>query len=428
MMPEIAVKVENISKRYRVGVKTESSDTLVGAITGLLKAPLDNFRRISRLTSFRNTDAPEEVIWAVDDVSFEVRSGEVLGLIGRNGAGKSTLLKILSKITDPTSGQAQIRGRVRALLEVGTGFHVELTGRENVYLNGAILGMKRAEINKKFDEIVDFSGIERYIDTPVKRYSSGMAVRLAFAVAAHLEPDVMLVDEVLAVGDAEFQKKCMGKMDDLAGEGRTIIFVSHNLAVVRRLCQRCVLLENGRVEMIDDSDKVVTHYLSRGESSTGLAVFKPVEGQVAAIHEVGILNGNDEYTPVVPVESGFQVRVNSKITETLEMAEIAIAIYTMDGTSVFASTHTDKYPDGATSTLTPGVYHATVKVPGGFLNVGRYTVNARIFGRAAGQTRLTHAFEISAVTFVVERTGFLASRFHFDRGGVVTPLLDWTLD
>jgi len=241
-MTDIAIRLENISKKYRIGKKQEKYRTLRDTLTEAVVTP---FRRTGRLLHGRAAEAAElnEVIWALKDVSFEVKQGEVVGIIGRNGAGKSTLLKILARITEPTSGFAEVHGRVGSLLEVGTGFHRELTGRENIYLSGAILGMKWAEIDRKFDEIVEFSGVEKFIDTPVKHYSSGMYLRLAFAVAAHLEPEILLVDEVLAVGDARFQKKCLNKMEDIGQQGRTVIFVSHNMPAITRLCERAILLE-----------------------------------------------------------------------------------------------------------------------------------------------------------------------------------------
>lgn len=248
-MNDVTVQIENISKRYRIGLADARQETLVGAIMSSVTRPVENLRRLRKLASF-NQQEGADIVWALRDVSFEVHQGEVVGIVGRNGAGKSTLLKILSRITEPTYGEAKIRGRVASLLEVGTGFHNELTGRENVYLNGTILGMKKAEIDRKFEEIVEFSGVATYLDTPVKRYSSGMRVRLAFAVAAYLEPEVLLIDEVLAVGDAEFQRKCLGKMEDVAHSGRTVLFVSHNMAAVRALCNRGVYLERGKVLQI----------------------------------------------------------------------------------------------------------------------------------------------------------------------------------
>jgi lipopolysaccharide transport system ATP-binding protein len=261
-MSNTAIKVENLSKRYRIGLKKEIHDTMVGAVTDFIKRPIKNLKRLRKLSTFsKNGNESEDIIWALKDVSFEVKQGEVVGIIGRNGAGKSTLLKIISHITEPTSGSVTFNGRVSSLLEVGTGFHPELTGRENVYLNGTILGMSKSEIDSKFDEIVAFSEVKKFLDTPVKRYSSGMRVRLAFAVAAHLEPEILLVDEVLAVGDAEFQKKCLGKMDNIAGEGRTVLFVSHQIPSIQVLCNRVIFLDNGTIVKDGQPDEVIGTYL-----------------------------------------------------------------------------------------------------------------------------------------------------------------------
>lgn len=245
------ISVENLSKVYRIGAKEEVPDTLVGAAKGILKSPFENLRRLRSLDTSHSSkfdvNSDTEILWALQDVCFEVNQGDVVGVIGHNGAGKSTLLKILSRITEPTHGRAVIRGRVSSLLEVGTGFHPELTGRENIYMNGTILGMTKREIDRKFDEIVDFSGVEKFLDTPSKRYSSGMQVRLAFAVAAHLEPEILIVDEVLAVGDYQFQQKCVAKMKDVSTDGRTVVFVSHNLAALRSLCERGIVLNAGQI-------------------------------------------------------------------------------------------------------------------------------------------------------------------------------------
>lgn len=266
-MGNLAIEVKNLSKEYRIGA-TEKYRTLRESVMDSVMAP---FRRARQLFSGQAYGAAElnETIRALDNVSFEVKHGEVVGIIGRNGAGKSTLLKILSRITEPGAGEARLYGRVGALLEVGTGFHQELTGRENIYLNGAILGMKRAEIARKFDEIVDFSGVEKFIDTPVKHYSSGMQLRLAFAVAAHLEPEILVIDEVLAVGDAEFQKKCMGKMSEVAGQGRTVLFVSHQMNAIKHFCQRCLLLNHGKLKQDGKPEDVISGYLGNVESETG---------------------------------------------------------------------------------------------------------------------------------------------------------------
>lgn len=264
-MSEYAVRVNNLGKMYRIGAELQQGQTFREALTQAMAAP---FRRMQSILSGQAYGAAglEKEIWALEDITFDVKHGEVVGIIGRNGAGKSTLLKVLSRITEPTKGYADIYGRVGALLEVGTGFHSELTGRENVYLNGAILGMTRRDISRKFDEIVDFSGVEKFIDTPVKHYSSGMGLRLGFAVAAHLEPEILIVDEVLAVGDAEFQKKCIGKMSDVASDGRTVLFVSHNMSAVKDLCSRAILLEKGKITNTGDVHSVINLYL---RESTG---------------------------------------------------------------------------------------------------------------------------------------------------------------
>jgi lipopolysaccharide transport system ATP-binding protein len=260
-MSNPAVQVVNLSKQYRIGTIRDKDQTFLDVVNGAARAPVRILRDLARGENpFRTPE--ENLIWALRDVSFEVEQGGVLGIIGRNGAGKSTLLKILTRITNPTGGYARIKGRVGSLLEVGTGFHPELTGRENMYMSGAILGMRRAEIDRKFEEIVEFSGVARFIDTPIKRYSSGMYLRLAFAVAAHLEPDVLLVDEVLSVGDAEFQQKCLGKMGSTAEEGRTVLFVSHNMNAVKILCERAIWLEQGQIILTGEADEVVESYLS----------------------------------------------------------------------------------------------------------------------------------------------------------------------
>jgi lipopolysaccharide transport system ATP-binding protein len=271
-MSEPVIRVSNLSKRYRIGVKEQGYKTFREAIVDSITAPIKNFRRLQKLTKFDDSPDPmphapssmqsslNDIIWALKDVSFEVNEGEVLGIIGRNGAGKTTILKILSRITEPTGGYVEIHGRLSSLLEVGTGFHPELTGRENIFLNGAILGMRKREIEQRFDEIVSFAEIEKFIDTPVKRYSSGMYVRLAFAVAAHLEPEILLVDEVLAVGDLAFQKKCLGKMEEVTRGGRTILFVSHNMGAIRRLCQSAIWLDDGRIVENGAVDEVVRDY------------------------------------------------------------------------------------------------------------------------------------------------------------------------
>ena len=263
------IQIQNLSKAYRIGVREKHDDTLVGYMSRLIKAPLKNLKQLRSLdtTKAAGNVAGEGMLWALKDISFDVHEGDVVGIIGRNGAGKSTLLKILSRITEPTGGRATLTGRVSSLLEVGTGFHPELTGRDNIYMNGTILGMTKAEIDRKFEQIVDFSGIEKFLDTPTKRYSSGMAVRLAFAVAAHLDPEILIVDEVLAVGDHDFQQKCIKKMQNVANKGRTVLFVSHNLPAIQNLCNRAVLINHGEVEADGDVQPVLERYLRPNQLS-----------------------------------------------------------------------------------------------------------------------------------------------------------------
>ncbi len=288
----IILKAENISKQYRLG--TVGTGTLSHDLNRwwhTIRGKEDPYLKVGDVND-RSSKAKSDYVWALQDINFEVEAGEVLGIIGKNGAGKSTLLKILSKVTSPTTGSIKSRGRIASLLEVGTGFNPELTGRENIYLNGAILGMTKKEITSKLDEIIEFSGCERYVDTPTKRYSSGMTVRLAFAVAAFLEPEILVVDEVLAVGDAEFQKKAIGKMQDISKEGgRTVLFVSHNMAAVKSLCTRGIMLENGKIIMNDEIDKVVSHYLSGNNRSGNLLNFgKRYDTEIFELKQIGLRN------------------------------------------------------------------------------------------------------------------------------------------
>ncbi|HEV8438084.1 MAG TPA: ABC transporter ATP-binding protein [Methylomirabilota bacterium] len=304
------IRAEGLSKSYRIGGPAPPVGHLREALTEMLAAP---FRRLARGTN----QGPAGEFWALRDVSFEVERGEVLGIIGRNGAGKSTLLRIISRVTEPTAGRVELRGRVGSLLEVGTGFHPELTGRENVYLNGTILGMRKREIDRKFDEIVAFAEVERFIDTPVKRYSSGMYVRLAFAVAAHVDTEIMVVDEVLAVGDAEFQKKCLGKMDDVAQTGRTVLFVSHNMAAVQRLCARGMLLDRGSVVTAGAIGGVVRHYL-QDEASGDVARFAPGARSGAGwarIADVRLLDDNDRPAAGRPCDSDLRFELDVEVAD-----------------------------------------------------------------------------------------------------------------
>lgn len=301
-MSEPILKVNNLSKRYRLGAAEKGYKTFREAVVEGITAPVKNWGKLRRLTNFKNGNEEEDVIWALKDVSFEVAEGEVLGIIGRNGAGKSTILKILSRITEPSAGLVEMHGRVSSLLEVGTGFHPELTGRENIFLNGAILGMRKREIERKFDEIVAFSEIEKFLDTPVKRYSSGMYVRLAFAVAAHLEPEILLIDEVLAVGDIAFQKKCLGKMSEVAHGGRTVLFISHNMGAIRSLCGTCLWLDKGQIVTKGDTAEVVKNYetkqLEHLDGTSYIVERNPEEVKNKSFYfrRVEMLNENGEHT------------------------------------------------------------------------------------------------------------------------------------
>src|SRR5436190_9343737 len=321
------IKAEHLSKRYRIGARSGFT-SLRDAVAAGIRAPLRRLRQSGE----RGTE-----IWALKDVSFEIAPGEVVGIIGRNGAGKSTLLKILSRVTEPTTGRIELYGRIGSLLEVGIGFHPELTGRENVYLNGAILGMPRAEIRRKFDEIVQFAEIERFLDTPVKRYSSGMYVRLAFAVAAHLEPDILLVDEVLAVGDAAFQRKCLGKMEQVAGEGRTVLFVSHNMTTIQSLCTRAYLLEGGQIAETGPSRKVVRSYLQVMTSTVATELDEREDrrgdGSVRATSmRVESLDGD---ASSIHVGSRLKVTVGYRSDRPIRHPRLVVSIYDITRTGIY---------------------------------------------------------------------------------------------
>lgn len=314
-MSDKIIKVENLGKRYRIGLKDEIHDNLLSGLISWIKSPISNFKKVQKLSRF-NSDEADDIIWALRNVSFDVKDGEILGIIGKNGAGKSTLLKLLSRIIEPTEGRAVVKGRVASLLEVGTGFHRELTGRENIYLNGTILGMKKVEIDSRFDEIVAFSEIDKFIDTPVKRYSSGMYVRLAFAVAAHLDPEVLIIDEVLAVGDSAFQKKCIGKMGEVATSGRTVLFVSHNMHVIQNLCSRTILLEDGEIKYNGDTSEIVSKYLmdNAGEKADGyrdLRDWKISRKSFGNLRVTSIktLNNNDKISSTFSIYDSLSVEV-----------------------------------------------------------------------------------------------------------------------
>jgi lipopolysaccharide transport system ATP-binding protein len=364
---DIAIRVEGLSKRYRIGESQEKYKTLRDTIAGWATAPL---RRV--LAAGRSGPKAQNAIWALEDVSFDVRHGDVVGIIGRNGAGKSTLLKILSRITEPTRGRAEIHGRVGSLLEVGTGFHQELTGRDNVYLNGAILGMKRAEIQSKFDEIVAFAEIEKFIDTPVKHYSSGMYLRLAFAVAAHLEPEILLVDEVLAVGDVMFQKKCLGKMEDVARTGRTVLFVSHNMAAVRTLCSTGVVLNDGRVSETGDIGRCIETYFKQ------IGAFQATasgDGTPSSGFGRIVINGNQTSS----VSQSEPLEVETTVRLGMEASGFSLILILNDVYDRMIFHVREESPVlGIDSVSATGLYKVKVTVPPLWLNPGIYAVHFKV--------------------------------------------------
>jgi len=375
-MSNIAIRVEGLGKMYRIGGRQEAYRTLRDTLTDAFAAP---FRRANSLLRGQAYGAAglNETIWALKDVSFEVKHGEVVGIIGRNGAGKSTLLKILSRITEPTEGYADVYGRVGSLLEVGTGFHPELTGRENIYLNGAILGMSRAEIDRKFDEIVAFAEIEKFIDTPVKHYSSGMGLRLGFAVAAHLEPEILVVDEVLAVGDAQFQKKCLGKMSDVAGEGRTVLFVSHNMAAVQQLCTKAMMLRDGQVWQFGTVQGIIDDYLLESQLQASytrnLATVKRSSAQRLLLLEQILLSKGQYPTSQFETFGDFNLDVVCLLSpDLLQKASLGFVVTDVFGDRQFVS-HSNQYFDHHVRKTHRIVFHATIEqLP---LLPGRYKIS-----------------------------------------------------
>ncbi len=379
------ITVEHLSKHYRLGVigattLRESVERWWHRMRGVdPRAHMGRIDPALHQVAETQIEAAGRELWALRDISFTVDEGEVLGIVGKNGAGKSTLLKILTRITEPTSGRAIINGRMASLLEVGTGFHPELTGRENIFLNGAILGMKKAEIAKKFDEIVDFSGISRFIDTPVKRYSSGMYVRLAFAVAAHLDPEILLIDEVLAVGDAEFQKKCLGKMKDVAGQGRTVLFVSHNMPAVLNLCSRCILLQQGRLEMTGDSETVVRRYLDGGTAAKTVNIADRVDrkgngmARVTGLRIYSGRNADDQVDVLLYDDVMFELRVNVKAD-----TEISVRMRIRDEFGKNIS-YLSMLPHGLALRAGTGEHSVLLKVPRIPLLEGVYSVDILLF-------------------------------------------------
>ena len=433
---DTAIEVTNLSKRYRIGVKDELNENFISTLIDFIKSPLTNYRKYRSLYIFdedkNNPDSQNEtdsdILWAVRDVSFDVKKGEVLGIIGRNGAGKSTLLKILSRITDPTSGQAEIKGRVSSLLEVGTGFHQELSGRENVYLNGTILGMRKQEIDEKYDEIVDFSGVRKFINTPIKRYSSGMKVRLAFAVAAFLEPEILIIDEVLAVGDDEFQKKCLNKMEDVGNMGRSVLFVSHNMSAVTRLCHRVIRMENGTVVDDDTPDKVVSRYLVSDSGTTASREWtdkdKAPSSSIAQLCAVRVKTEDENVTDSIDIRKGFKVEMEYNILKSNYVLLPIFVLKNDKGDTVFVSV--DQDPEWRKQARPKGTYISTVWIPGNLLAEGIHYVNSLILELSSDKVQFA---ERNAVSFiVVDSLDGDSARGDYSKNfkGVVRPLLKWT--
>jgi lipopolysaccharide transport system ATP-binding protein len=425
-MEKITICVEELGKRYRLGHKQEPYRTLRDALTNTLIGP---FRRASRVLHGQAGGAaePDGAIWALKDVSFEVERGEIVGIIGRNGAGKSTLLKILSRITEPTTGFAEIRGRMGSLLEVGTGFHPELTGRENIYLNGAILGMKHAEIRRKFDEIVAFAEVAKFIDTPVKHYSSGMQMRLAFAVAAHLEPEILLVDEVLAVGDGSFQRKCLNKMEEVGLGGRTVLFVSHNMPAVTRLCRRTILLDEGRVLKDGPAHQVVSAYLNSGLGTTAAREWPdPAQapaGEVARLCAVRVRASNSEIADSVDIRQPVSIEMEYEVLKSGYAMLSHFQFFNDEGIHLFGALDVD--PLWRRRPRPVGRWVSTVWIPGNFLAEGMIFVEA---GLVTINPHIDQFEERDVVAFQVidsmdgdSARGDYAGSMH----GVVRPLLKW---
>lgn len=419
------IRVEGLGKQYQIGAKRARDSTLRESLTAAFTGP---FRWL--MTSGNRLDNNErvETIWALKDVSFEVKEGEVLGVIGRNGAGKSTLLKILSRITEPTEGHAEIRGRVGSLLEVGTGFHSELTGRENIYLNGAILGMKKEEIGRKFDEIVAFAEVDKFIDTPVKHYSSGMYMRLAFAVAAYLEPEILLVDEVLAVGDAAFQKKCLGKMGNVAKQGRTILFVSHNMTAVQSLCQRCLLLTEGILEASGDPREVVSRYLNGNVGSNHVEqVWDDPESapgnESIALHRVSIVPLERAPRNEISVLTPIAIELEYWNLQKDVRLNVSLSVFNQEGTCIFVTTtlHEQAWHGRA---FPRGLFRSVCRIPGNLLNDGQYTVSV-LFVKDEGVVICKRddlaRFEVRDA---VEARGHWFGKWT----GTVRPRLEWTTE
>lgn len=414
-----AIKVENISKRYHLGSRVSAYRTLRELVVEVVKKP---FSRLANGNAYMSADAVS-TIWALKDVSFDVQAGQVVGVVGRNGSGKSTLLKILSRITSPTSGSAEIVGRCGSLLEVGTGFHPELTGRENVYLNGAILGMSRFDINQRFDEMVAFAGVEQFLDSPVKHYSTGMYLRLAFAVAAHLRTEILFIDEVLAVGDTEFQRKCLGKVEGVAREGRTVILVSHNLGAVTQLCQRALWLNEGQLKLDGNALDVVSAYCSQWHDATHNWQRPRHENgdesnKETLLQSVRLTQDGCERNGVFRFDLPCTAEVEYQLRKPMTDLRIVLRLVSESGIIIFTSCDQDAPDVSRVGALTEGRYLSACKIPGKLLRRGKFflTVGARHHGTWLELYENLLTFEVGAVGNPLP-----------DRLGLISPVLDWDI-
>ena len=431
----IAIRLENVNKVYRLGAKDEAEDSLLKSFARMVKSPVRNYRKYRSLYDFSDIDfdSPDatvdsNVLWALRNISFDVNKGEIVGIIGRNGAGKSTLLKILSKITPPARGRVEIHGRSSSLLEVGTGFHPELTGRENVYLNATILGMRKREVDLSFDEIVEFSGVEKFLDTPVKRYSSGMRVRLAFAVAAHLEPEILIIDEVLAVGDAAFQEKCLNKMQDIGSEGRTVFFVSHNMQAVTRLCKRVITLREGQLVADGDAHKMVAAYMHEGTLSSAERTWEDINtapgGDITRLRSVRIKDEDGQ------TAASLDIRKPVGLEMTFEVIQDGYALLPhfklINDQDVLAFITVDVDPTWRKKKRPRGTYTTTAWIPGNLLAEGDFFIHAAMTTMKPQTILQFH--EKEAVSFrVVDPMEGDSARGDWanELRGLVRPLLTW---
>ena len=419
-----AIEFNAISKQYRLGLvstKTLSHDLNRWWQTSILHRE-DPYLKIGSVND-RSTAADSEYVWALKDIDFKVGQGDVVGIIGKNGAGKSTLLKLLSRVTGPTTGTIKARGRIGSLLEVGTGFHSELTGRENIYMNGAILGMSKPEITKKIDEIIDFSGCERYIDTPVKRYSSGMTVRLGFAVAAHLDPEILVVDEVLAVGDADFQKKAIGKMQDVSkGEGRTVLFVSHNMTSIKALCKRGIILKNGMLVDDGEIDPIVTHYL-RGDNA--VANYKywnipEIQKDGFELLEIGVRKKDGNYNDVMRMDQELELVIRYRLRTTVEKFWITLHMKNEQGNKIFSFSGGGRCYEMRHEA---GEYLQTCTIPANFLNWGSYAIDFMAFQQVNNIDCLADEHDI--VSFTLANKQVAIGGYMGKEPGDVTPKFEF---